>query len=83
VLLLVIAITIHNFPEGMAVGVGFGGTCYNLVSHFFVCAGFYIFVWVAASAITGVGKSPGATFQNARSLAFGIGGAYSVVMPLS
>lgn len=25
VLLLVIAITVHNFPEGMAVGVGFGG----------------------------------------------------------
>jgi zinc transporter ZupT len=24
VLLLVIAITLHNFPEGMAVGVGFG-----------------------------------------------------------
>ncbi len=24
ILLLVIAITVHNFPEGMAVGVGFG-----------------------------------------------------------
>ena len=45
VLLLVVAITVHNFPEGMAVGVGFGG----------------------------IGRSAGASFGNARSLAIGIG----------
>jgi zinc transporter 11 len=45
VLLLIVAITIHNIPEGLAVGVGFGA----------------------------VGKSPGATMENARNLAIGIG----------
>merc|ERR1712002_1018046 len=45
IILLIIAITIHNIPEGLAVGVGFGA----------------------------IGKSPTATFENARNLAFGIG----------
>ncbi|XP_033739292.1 zinc transporter ZIP11-like [Pecten maximus] len=45
ILLLIIAITIHNIPEGLAVGVGFGA----------------------------VGKTPSATFENARNLAVGIG----------
>lgn len=45
ILLLIIAITIHNIPEGLAVGVGFGA----------------------------IGKSPAATFENARNLAIGIG----------
>eukprot|EP00057_Strongylocentrotus_purpuratus_P024897 XP_011679371.1 PREDICTED: zinc transporter ZIP11 [Strongylocentrotus purpuratus] len=45
ILLLIIAITIHNIPEGLAVGVGFGA----------------------------IGKTPSATFENARNLAIGIG----------
>ncbi|XP_078316626.1 zinc transporter ZIP11-like isoform X2 [Crassostrea virginica] len=45
ILLLIIAITIHNIPEGLAVGVGFGA----------------------------IGKTPAATFENARNLAIGIG----------
>ncbi|KAL4240248.1 hypothetical protein ACF0H5_001042 [Mactra antiquata] len=45
ILLLIIAITIHNIPEGLAVGVAFGA----------------------------VGKTPAATFENARNLAIGIG----------
>ncbi|KAL5017907.1 hypothetical protein ScPMuIL_003629 [Solemya velum] len=45
ILLLIVAITIHNIPEGLAVGVGFGA----------------------------IGKSPSATFENARNLAIGIG----------
>ncbi|XP_052265636.1 zinc transporter ZIP11-like [Dreissena polymorpha] len=45
IMLLIIAITIHNIPEGLAVGVGFGA----------------------------IGKSPAATFENARNLAIGIG----------
>lgn len=45
IFLLVAAVTIHNFPEGMAVGVGFGA----------------------------IGKSPHATFEAAKLLAFGIG----------
>merc|ERR1719245_1265668 len=45
IMLLVFAITVHNFPEGAAVGVGFGA----------------------------IGKSEGATFENARNLAIGIG----------
>ena len=51
-LLLIIAITLHNFPEGMAVGVGFGSV---------KAAG--------EEGAAGVGTS----FQNARSLAIGIG----------
>lgn len=45
ILLLIIAITIHNIPEGLAVGVGFAA----------------------------IGKSPSASFSNARNLAIGIG----------
>ncbi|XP_002736562.1 zinc transporter ZIP11-like, partial [Saccoglossus kowalevskii] len=45
IVLLIIAITIHNIPEGLAVGVGFGA----------------------------IGKTPSATFENARNLAIGIG----------
>lgn len=44
ILLMIIAITVHNIPEGLAVGVGFGA----------------------------IGKSPIATFENARNLAIGI-----------
>jgi len=33
-LLLVIAITIHNFPEGMAVGVGFGSIGHSTTATF-------------------------------------------------
>uniref|UniRef100_A0A2C9JG87 Zinc transporter ZIP11 n=1 Tax=Biomphalaria glabrata TaxID=6526 RepID=A0A2C9JG87_BIOGL len=44
-MLLIIAITIHNIPEGLAVGVGFGA----------------------------IGKTPSATLDKARNLAFGIG----------
>ncbi|OCT58231.1 zinc transporter ZIP11 isoform X1 [Xenopus laevis] len=45
IMLLILAITIHNIPEGLAVGVGFGA----------------------------IGKTPSATFENARNLALGIG----------
>ncbi|CAB3989303.1 Zinc transporter ZIP11 [Paramuricea clavata] len=45
IFLLIVAITVHNIPEGLAVGVGFGA----------------------------IGKSPSATFENARNLAIGIG----------
>ncbi|KAM4691465.1 zinc transporter ZIP11 isoform 2-T2 [Rhinophrynus dorsalis] len=45
IMLLILAITIHNIPEGLAVGVGFGA----------------------------IGKTPSATFENARNLAIGIG----------
>ncbi|XP_035695856.1 zinc transporter ZIP11-like [Branchiostoma floridae] len=45
IMLLIIAITVHNIPEGLAVGVGFAA----------------------------VGKTPAATFESARNLAWGIG----------
>lgn len=45
IMLLLIAVVLHNFPEGMAVGVGFGG----------------------------IGLLKSATFENARTIAFGIG----------
>lgn len=34
VLLLVIAITLHNLPEGMAVGVGFGSVGHSSTASF-------------------------------------------------
>ncbi|KAH9257812.1 hypothetical protein BASA81_003830 [Batrachochytrium salamandrivorans] len=45
IMLLLIAVVLHNFPEGMAVGVGFGG----------------------------IGLLKAATFEKARTIAFGIG----------
>ena len=58
-MLLVLAITVHNFPEGLAVGVGFGAQDpLNVASD---------------SAAAGTNKAPSKDFLHARNLAIGIG----------
>ena len=47
VLLLVVAVTIHNFPEGLAVGVAFGAAAQPGSKH-----------TVAAAIALAVGKGP-------------------------
>ena len=59
-MLLVIAVTVHNFPEGLAVGVAFGGQ--NVAVQY-----------LNATAAADVATEGGSTFAQARTVAIGIG----------
>ena len=64
-MLLVIAITVHNFPEGLAVGVAFGGQD-PAKEH-------AVTETVGSDAEAGSGGSRYTTFESARNVAVGIG----------